>query len=276
VVCGDLNVPVKDNKKRDTMSGYVGNLSVQQQAALDAVKLRLSGLEGKMAECANKMLVDDAIILRFLRARKFDVDQSYDMLYNMLKFRLEFQKIGVDILNPAMCDNELRTGKSYYHGHDKEGRPICYIRARLHDPSTTDVMENQRYTVLMMEYGKSLLRPPGETVTIVFDMNKTTLKNIDIKSVQFMVNTLTNYYPESLGKVLILHATWIVNGAWKIIRPWLDPVTAAKVLFLNKPEELTNYIPIENLPSEYGGKDPFEYNYTAYRTLFSSALEPRE
>jgi hypothetical protein len=257
------------------MSGYVGDLSGQQQMALDSVKQRLNKLEGNLAQCSRKMLVDDAIILRFLRARKFDVDQSYDMLYNMLKFRLEFQQIGVDTLNPMMCENELKTGKSYYHNYDKEGRPVCYIRARLHDPSQTDTMENQRYTVLMMEYGKSLLRPPGETVTIVFDMNKTTLKNIDIKSVQFMVTTLTNYYPESLGKVLILYATWIVNGAWKIVRPWLDPVTAAKVLFI-KPEELTNYIDAENLPVEYGGKDPFEYNYTAYRSVFSKALEPRE
>lgn len=239
------------------MSGYVGGLSEYQQAALDEVKLKLNKLDGKMAECAKKMLVDDAIILRFLRARKFDVDQSYDMLYNMLKFRLEFQQIGVDVLNPLMCENELKTGKSYFHGHDKEGRPVCYIRARQHDPSQTDVLENQRYTVLMMEYGKTLLRPPGETVTIVFDMNKATIKNIDIKSVQFMVNTLTNYYPESLGKVLVINSTWIVNGAWKIIRPWLDPVTAAKVLFI-KPEELTNHIPAENLGVEYGGKDPFE------------------
>jgi hypothetical protein len=250
------------------MSGFVGNLSPQQQAALDEVKQKLSKLEGKLAECSKKMLVDDAIILRFLRARKFDVDQSYDMLYNMLKFRLEFQQIGVDCLNPAMCENELKTGKSYYHGHDKEGRPVCYIRARLHDPSQSDVLENQRFTVLMMEYGKSLLRPPGETVTIVFDMNKATLKNIDIKSVQFMVNTLTSYYPESLGKVLIVNYTWIVNGAWKIIRPWLDPVTAAKVLFI-KPEELMNYIDADNLPKEYGGKDTFEYNYTAYRSLLT-------
>jgi len=252
------------------MSGFVGGLSDYQQAALDEVKKRLDGLEGKMQECSKRILVSDAMILRFLRARKFDVEQSYDMLYNMLKFRLEFQGIGVAAIDPSTCENELKTGKSYYHNYDKEGRPVCYIRSRLHDPSVTDPLENQRYTILMMEYGKSLLKPPGETVTLVFDMSKAAIKNLDIKSVKFMVDTLTNYYPESLGKVLVYNATWIVNGAWKIIRPWLDPVTAAKVFFI-KPEEITNYIDPANLPLEYGGKDPFEYNYTAYRTLIPKA-----
>jgi len=248
------------------MSGFVGNLSEQQQAVLDEVKKRLDNLEGKLKECSKLVLVDDAIILRFLRARKFDVNQSYDMLVNMLKFRTEFQEIGVAAIDPSMCENELKTGKSYYHNFDKEGRPVCYIRARLHDPYTSDVQENQRYTLLMMEYGKSLLKPPGETVTLVFDMSKAAIRNLDIKSVKFMVDTLANYYPESLGKILVYNATWIVNGAWKIIRPWLDPVTAAKVFFI-KPEEITTFIDPESLPSEYGGKDPFEYNYTAYRAL---------
>lgn len=257
------------------MSGFVGNLSPQQEAALNEMRERLSKLDGKMGECIKNMPVDDPIVLRFLRARKFDVNQAYEMLYAMLKFRIEFQQIGVGALDPMMCENELKAGKSFYHGHDKEGRPVCYIRARHHDPSKSDPLENQRFTVLMMEYGKSQLQPPGETVTIVFDMSNTTLKNIDIKSMQFMVHTLQNFYPESLGKVLVYNSTWIVNGAWKIIRPWLDPVTAAKVNFI-KPEEMRNYIPAENLPKEYGGKDPFEYNYTAYRSRVSKAMKAQE
>jgi hypothetical protein len=64
----------KDNKKRDTMSGYVGNLSVQQQAALDAVKLRLSGLEGKMAEYPISYFLSNVLkILFFSHHIKFEI-----------------------------------------------------------------------------------------------------------------------------------------------------------------------------------------------------------
>ncbi len=41
-----------------------------------------------------------------------------------------------------------------------------------------------------MEYGRRLLKPPCETVTLVFDMTGVALKNLDLKSVQFMINTL--------------------------------------------------------------------------------------
>lgn len=256
------------------MSGFVGDLTPQQREVLEIVKERLlSTLEGKVRECADNALTNDAIVLRFLRARRFDEEEAFDMLYSMLKFRAEFQNIGVDALHPVMCENELRTGKSFFYKYDKEGRPIVYIRARLHDPSMCDPLENQRYCVLMMEYGKRLLRPPGETVTLVFDMNNASVRNIDIKSVLFMVQTLQSCYPESLGKVLIYKSTWLVNGAWKMVRPFMDPITASKVYFI-KPEELTEHIREEDLPREYGGKDPFEYNYTIYKSNFSLSMEP--
>jgi len=265
----------ESSRRIQTMSGHIGDMSPEQQEALDLLKEMLNeDLEGEMKEMAKTLLLsDEPIILRFLRARKFDVDQAFEMLYNMLKFRSEFQSIGVNVLNPSMCENELKTGKSFFYSYDKEGRPVCYIRTALHDPSQTDSLENQRYCVLMMEYGKKLLTPPGETVTIVFDMTNAAIKNLDLKSVQFMVATLQSYYPESLGRILVYNATWIVNGVWKIVRPWLDPVTAAKVSFI-KQEEFTNFIPAENLPTDYGGKDPFVYNYTAYRSQFVKALGP--
>jgi len=258
------------------MSGFVGSLSPEQQVALDKLKERLDKeLEKELKDVFQNVINgDDALILRFLRARKFHHDNSYEMLYNMLKFRVEFQNIGVSALTPVMCENELKSGKSYFHNYDKEGRPICYVRACMHDPSESDVHENQRYTVLMMEYGKTLLQHPGETVTIVFDMSNTTLKNLDIKSVQFLVNTLQNFYPESLGKILVYNYTWIVNGVWKVVKPWLDPVTAAKVAFI-KQEEFAEYIPLENLPTEYGGQDPFTFDANHYRTKFSNALSLR-
>jgi len=256
------------------MSGFVGNLDGHQQQTLERVKQKLEKeLDNDLKEYYRVHLNDDSLILRFLRARKFDTQHSYDMLCNMLKFRKDFQNMGVGALHVGMCENELKTGKSFFHNYDREGRPVCYVRAAYHDPSYSDPFENQRYCVLMMEYGKKILTPPNETVTLVFDMSNVSVKNLDLKSMQFMVSTLQNFYPESLGKVLVYNSTWIVNGIWKIIRPWLDSVTAAKVAFI-KQEEFSKYIPLENLPKDYGGKDPFVYNYTSYRSKFAEALRP--
>jgi hypothetical protein len=253
------------------MSGHVGDLSEAQQQMLDKMKDKLNTIETPLLDIKNKIM-DDPVILRFLRARQFDFDKSYEMIMGMLKWRNEFQGISVAGINPAMCLNELKTGKSFFFGYDKKGRPVTYVRARLHDPGQVDALENQRFTVLQMEFGRvAMMPPPVETATVVFDMTGCSLKNIDMQSCKFMINTFANYYPETLGQVLIYDAPWIVNGAWKVIRPWLDPVTASKVFFISK-GVLPDYINEDQLPVDYGGTAPFKYDYATYRALVEKVI----
>jgi len=114
--------------------------------------------------------------------------------------------------------------------------------------------------------------PPNcETATIVFDMSNTTLKNMDMASTKFMVNTFSNYYPETLGAVLVYDAPWIVNGVWKAVKPWLDPVTASKVVFIPK-GTLHEHIPVEHLLTEYGGTSPYKYEYEKYKEAVEQAI----
>ncbi len=69
-----------------------------------------------------------------------------------------------------------------------------------------------------------------------------------------------NYYPESLGVTLLLNAPWIFKGCWSLIKNWIDPYAAKKISFVTQPE-LLNFINEEDLLVEYGGKDPFTYEY---------------
>lgn len=76
-------------------------------------------------------------------------------------------------------------------------------------PIKIEVQEGQRFSLFMMEYGRTLLKPPIETVTMVFDMTEAGMKNMDLKSLQFTIQSLQNYYPESLGKVLVYNSSWV-------------------------------------------------------------------
>ncbi|EFA82279.1 cellular retinaldehyde-binding/triple function domain-containing protein [Heterostelium album PN500] len=241
------------------MSGFVGDLSPDQEKFLLEIKRKLKENNDSIV-LEEKAKLDDSMILRFCRARKWNLNDAYTMLFNALLFRATFQNTGVDAITEETVDNEMKAGKSFFHGSDKEGRPVCIVRTRKHDSSQRDLEEAQRYCVYVMETGKALLPPGIETCTLIFDMSSFSTKNMDYPLVKFMVDMFQKYYPESLARCLILNAPWVFMGVWNIIKHWLDPYTVSKISFV-KTRQLIDYIPADQLLMAYGGESKFKYTY---------------
>lgn len=89
---------------------------------------------------------------------------------------------------------QMRLGKSFLHGVDRAGRPICVVRVRLHKAGDQDNEGLERFTVYTIETARLLLAPPIETATIIFDMTDFGLANM----VRFLL------YSVVLAMVLIL------------------------------------------------------------------------
>lgn len=67
----------------------------------------------------------DIMMLRFLRARKWDVSKAFAMLIDMLKWRVEFNVAKIMRLGErGIKQSILESGKSYAHGVDKQGRLV--------------------------------------------------------------------------------------------------------------------------------------------------------
>jgi hypothetical protein len=125
----------------------------------------------------------DALLLRFLRARKWDVDKALVMLVSTMRWRSQEQHVDDDVVlrgeGGALEDSkssdaavkkegedflaQLRLGKSFLHGTDKEGRPLCFVRVRLHRGGEQTERSLERYTVYVIETARLALRPPVET-----------------------------------------------------------------------------------------------------------------
>ncbi|OCK90987.1 uncharacterized protein K441DRAFT_665501 [Cenococcum geophilum 1.58] len=223
----------------------------------------------------------DALLLRFLRARKWDVDKALVMLISTMHWRAEEMHVDDDIIRrgeAGMLEDsksgdaktkkegedfmtQIRLGKSYLHGVDKEGRPMCIVRVRLHRQGEQSEQSLERFTVYTIETARMLLRPPVDTATIVFDMTGFSMANMDYTPVKFMIKCFEANYPESLGAVLVHKAPWLFQGIWSIIRGWLDPVVAGKVHFTKSTEELESFIPRMQIPTELGGDGNWAYSY---------------
>jgi hypothetical protein len=131
----------------------------------------------------------DALLLRFLRARKWDVEKALIMMISTMHWRLDEMHVDDDIVKngelQAMADTkatdakvkknsddfltQLRMGKSFLHGIDNEGRPMCFVRARLHKAGEQTEESLERFTVYTIETARMLLRPPIDTaVSVLF------------------------------------------------------------------------------------------------------------
>lgn len=222
----------------------------------------------------------DALLLRFLRARKWDVEKALIMMVSTMHWRLDEMHVDDDIVkngelgalqnttgdakskkNDEDFITQLRMGKCYLHGLDKEGRPMCFVRVRLHKQGEQTVESLERFTVYTIETARMLLRPPIDTATIVFDMTDFSMANMDYTPVKFMIKCFEANYPESLGAVLVYKAPWVFNAIWSIIRGWLDPVVAGKVHFAKNIDELSAFVSKPQIPTELGGDEKWEYTY---------------
>lgn len=114
----------------------------------------------------------DGLLLRFLRARKWDVDDALFMMVSTMHWRLKEAK--VEELNKTGEEmalkngqngflNQIRMGKSFLHGTDKEGRPICTVRVKLHRKSDQTEKDLENYTVYIMETARLMLKHPVDT-----------------------------------------------------------------------------------------------------------------
>ncbi|KAH9329181.1 hypothetical protein KI387_001289, partial [Taxus chinensis] len=68
-----------------------------------------------------------------------------------------------------------------------------------------------------------------------------------------------NFYPERLGKVLMIHVPYLFWAVWKMVYPFIDKVTKKKIIFVEDKhlmKTLLNDIDESQLPEIYGGKLP--------------------
>ncbi|KAG0145554.1 hypothetical protein CROQUDRAFT_658474 [Cronartium quercuum f. sp. fusiforme G11] len=210
----------------------------------------------------------DVIVLKFLRARKWNVSAGVAMMASCMKWRIEF---GVDkTLEKGEeglkdCEgfiNQMKMGKSFIQGTDKLGRPIVYITVRLHKSSDTTTKSLEQYIIYVMESVRLMLIPPIiEKTTIVIDMTGFGLANMDWKSLAFILKCLESYYPESLNVLLVHNAPWIFQGVWKIISPMLDPVVRSKIRMTKTAEELKVHIDERHLVNHLGGTNDWTWSY---------------
>ncbi|KAF2096760.1 putative phosphatidylinositol transporter [Rhizodiscina lignyota] len=246
--------------------GHPGHTTEQQDAQVFQLRTMLE-------QAGYTERLDTLTMLRFLRARKFNVEHSKKMFVDCENWRKDFGGVGVDELTRTFDYPEkakvFEYYPQYYHKTDKDGRPL-YVEQlgkidlkKMYQITTGERMLQN----LVVEYEKmadprlpACSRKAGqllETSCTIMD-----LKGVGISSAPSVYGYLQqasaisqNYYPERLGKLYIINAPWGFAGVFSVVKRFLDPVTVAKIHVLGSgyEKELLTQVPKENLPKQFGG-----------------------
>ncbi|SCU77924.1 LAMI_0A02806g1_1 [Lachancea mirantina] len=211
----------------------------------------------------------DNLLLRFLRARKWDTHKAMSMIAHTLRWRLKEAKPDEVIMGGELAaykKNEkgyiknIELSKATIRGFDNKGRPIVYVRPRLHHSSDQTEDEMKEYCLLIIEQTRLFLKEPVDCATILFDLTDFSMANMDYSPVQYLISCFEAHYPECLGHLFIHKAPWIFPPIWNIIKNWLDPVVASKIVFTKNTSDLVKYIPEKHIPASLGGDDKYDFD----------------
>ena len=206
--------------------------------------------------------LDHKNFLRVLTARDFNLEASFAMWVKWYEWRVEYR---ADEITESEMMPHILTGKAFYHGTDKQGRPCLIVRFRYHQPSRFPLEETMRYLIYLVEYGVKLSDELGVgQISVVYDRAGLSSENRDNKLIDLvkkLSSMLQDFYAERLGAVYVLHVNWLYWLMFQIAKPLLNKKTRGKIHILRNVEGLTEFFEGDQLLREYGGSDSYVHPY---------------
>ncbi|KAG8732700.1 cytosolic factor, phosphatidylinositol/phosphatidylcholine transfer protein [Ceratobasidium sp. 423] len=253
--------------RRDPLTGHVGHLTPEQEQTLSQLKSDLQNVG-----CFVPERHDDSILLRFLRARKFDLAKSRKMIIECEEWRKNF---GVDdIVNNFDFPEQAEVTKyypQYFHKTDKECRPVYIERVgnvdinALREVTTQErLLQNyvNGYERFLHERLPACSAAAGRPVEVSCGIGILDIKGADLGSFSIVKDYVfeatkiaQKYYPETMGKYYIINAPPLFMVTWSIVKLLLDESLLSRISILGSDykETLLEQISAENLPVDLGG-----------------------
>ncbi|KAJ2358049.1 hypothetical protein IWW50_001317 [Coemansia erecta] len=276
--CKDSNGPLQDIKA----------LSADEQQVLEQIKAEIPELIKDLPPLDEnaKKFVDEAVpldiegwlsdecIARYVRARKGVYEDTKKALRKTIEWRAATRP---HALRPDVVEIENQTGKMYFNGFDKFSRPIVYMYN--HRQNTKEADNQIRWVVYTLEMCIRHMRPGVEKVALAIDTTNWGFSNsVSIGTAKKFLDILSNHYPERLGRAVVFVPPKFFVAFYSLVSPFIDPVTKAKVAFVNPnepaPEQSENssspWIAVEecfdrdSLEKDCYGNWAFQYNHPVY------------
>ncbi|KAL0915500.1 hypothetical protein M5K25_015923 [Dendrobium thyrsiflorum] len=203
----------------------------------------------------------DAIV-RFLKAREWNVPKAHKMLMDCLNWRLQNEIdnilskpiVPVDLYR-AVRDSQL-VGVS---GYSKEGLPVFAIGAGQSSFDKASVHYYVQSHIQINEYRDRIVLPAAAkkhgrhigTCIKILDMTGLKLSALSQIKLMTIISTIDDLnYPEKTDTYYIVNAPYVFSSCWKVVKPLLQERTRKKVQVLQGcgRDELLKIMDYSSLP----------------------------
>lgn len=210
----------------------------------------------------NFLRTDDEFIERFLRARKYQLEDSFELYANYYLYRQRNKDLFIRFnAQDVLIQQALRDGfPGISDQRDRKGRCILLFLASRWNHHCYSLLTIYRSLLLSLEF---LIAEEINQLTgfvIIVDWTEFSFKqstNLNPRIIKLMIEGLQDCFPARFKGIHFIGQPWYVETALAFIKPFLKDKSKEKIyLHGNNLSTLHDFVSKDVLPTELGGEGP--------------------
>ena len=212
-------------------------------------------------------------LLRFLRARKFNLNKATEMLNAYIEFRKKYPYDKVMKTPIAEFDLIYKHYACGYCHYDFDGNLVVIDEVAKSDPEkifecvTEDqiikflIQKHERMIYLVMPFLSRYHNKRIDRTCLIIDLKNVKTSLFFNKKVREFLAICSkmgqDYYPEILARCFVINAPFLFKGIWSFVATMLDERTVNKFFIESNDglKVLKQYLDVDKLPVSMGGKN---------------------
>lgn len=210
-------------------------------------------------ELKNNMQQDDKTLLKFLYARKFNIQDTYLLIQNYYWYRRKNAEIFKDFNIDAIdIKKSLENGlPGVLDSKDRKGRCVLILNANNWDCSYT-LLSVYRAILYTLEILINEIHNQANGFVVLVDWTEFSFRqttNLKPGVLKLMIEGLQDCFPARFKGIHFIGQPWYVEAALTVIKPFLKDKTKDRIyVHGNNLSTLHDYVARDILPTEMGGE----------------------